>query len=223
MSWVPVAFAALLLAAVLYPVAAPFLARERRARHAHRGGVVHWYPNYDEAMQFEPRMDRDIIPVTRGDLERLGYRPGFEDAVVPRTFRRRVPGDDRFRLWTSTDESLRPVWICCWKRPEFAPADAERTDAATLTREMLLGIHTGPTVYREAYDAGTPGLSPVTPDLAEWEADEFVDMRDSPDPADKVIPRLTPQRAVVSVARTAIRAVRNRTHRSRTRPSRTRR
>ena len=221
MSWLPVVFAALLLMAVLYPFAAPFLARERRGRRAHRGGVVHWYPNYDESMQFEPRMERDIIPVTRSDLHGLGYRPGSEDAVVPRTFRHRVPGDVRFRLWTSPDESLRPLWICCWHGLELAGTGHAREGLTRLTRDMLLfdDRDQNSALDARAMPADAPESPvPVIPGAAATSA--ATDLREA---ARTEFSRAARRLAVVPAARTALRKRRSRTHTPRTGPSRARR
>jgi hypothetical protein len=221
MSWVPVAFAALLLAAVLYPVVAPFVARKRRARHAHRGGIVHWYPNYDDAMQFEPTMDVDIIPVVRHELERMGYSPASDDALVPRTFRRRIPGDVRFRLWTSADASLRPVWICCWQGFDLAHGDTGNTGMIHLTRDMLLRGDSAADVSLDASAAVKTGPGADTPG---WTPRASTDDGDPKDRADRGSPRPMPRRGfMVPSARTSIRAARSRTHRTRTHPSRTRR
>lgn len=124
MTWAPVALAALLLAAIAYPFLAPRLRREMRARETHRGHVVHVYVNYDEDLHFEPREENDILPVARRELERFGYSPADETAVVPRTFRRRIAGDEHLRLWNPSDASLRPVWVCTWSGVELGSTSA---------------------------------------------------------------------------------------------------
>lgn len=144
MTWVPVALAALLLLAVAYPLIEPFLSRERRARRAHRGRVVHWYPNYDEDLRFEPRHEADIVAVRRSGLLHLGYAPGSRTVVVPRTFRRRVAGDANLQLWRSHDETLRPVWICDWHGREIHAASLPALDVLPLTHALLLRIDSGP-------------------------------------------------------------------------------
>lgn len=110
---------------------------------AHRGDVVHLYANYDEDLRFEPRHERDIMAVARRELDAFGYRPGSESAVVPRTFRGRVPGDARIRLWTPRDESLRPVWICTWHGVELPHVEAP-AGTVTLTREFLARVEIAP-------------------------------------------------------------------------------
>lgn len=223
MSWVPAAFAALLLLVVLYPFVEPHLTRERRARRAHRGGIVHWYPNYDEEQQFEPRMDRDIIPIHRSDLTRFGYHAGLEIAVVPRTFRNRVPGDGRFQLWKPQDESLRAIWICCWHGVEFPGESAG--DTMSLTRSMLLRADTGQRLalaVDDAHDMPTVG-SP----LERWETEDHLPgvaaTGMSIESERGVTPSTGERRASRLKARGRVRRPRNRTHKRRTRPSRTRR
>lgn len=137
MAWVPATIAALVLLVLLYPLLSPRLRRGRRARQAHRGGVVHLYPNYDEDLRYEPRHDDDIMPVSRAGLESFGYHSGGESAVVPRTFRGRVAGDEKVRLWSSHDESLRPVWVCTWQSVELPGVAPTTRPMVSLTREFL--------------------------------------------------------------------------------------
>jgi hypothetical protein len=152
MAWIPAALAVVLVLAVSFPFLMPRLTRGRRARKAHRGDVVHLYANYDDDLRFEPRHERDIVAVARRELEAFGYRPGSESAVVPRTFRGRVAGDERLRLWTPRDESLRPVWVCTWHGVELPRVEAP-AGTATLTREFLATAGSpppvaGPTITR---------------------------------------------------------------------------
>jgi len=137
MAWVPATISALVLLALLYPLLSPRLRRGRRARKAHRGGVVHLYANYDEDLRYEPLHDDDIMPVSRADFERFGYHPRGESAVVPRTFRGRVAGDEKVRLWSSNDESLRPVWVCTWQSVELPGVAPTTRSVAGLTKEFL--------------------------------------------------------------------------------------
>jgi hypothetical protein len=145
MAWVPVASVALLVLALLYPVLRPRLSRGRRARSAHRGNVVHWYPNYDEDLRYEPLHSEDIVPIRRDSLKRFGYTESSQFAIVPRTFRGRVKGDSKLRLWTSSDEDLRPVWVCAWRQPLDLPLVAEPPlSTVQLSREHLARICSGP-------------------------------------------------------------------------------
>lgn len=168
MTWAPVALAALLLLAVAYPLIEPFLSRERRARRVHRGGVVHWYPNYDEDLQFEPRHEADIVAVRRSELLHLGYAPGSSSVVVPRTFRRRVAGDANLQLWRSRDETLRPVWICDWHGREIHTASQPVPDVLPLTHALLLRIDSGPAPALDDASAAVPdGLVQPHHEIAE--------------------------------------------------------
>lgn len=222
MSWVPAAFVLLLLVAVLYPLLEPRLTQGRRARRAHRGGVVHWYPNYDEHMQFEPRLERDIIPVRRDDLADLGYRESQETAIVPRTFRKRIAGDLRFRLWIAEDEALRPIWICCWQGVDPLP----RGDARVfrLTRELLHRVDSAPLPSLLEAARDLPDDETVESALRDWESEGDLEGDSGATgvaaalvaAARKAMVRLAPP--VVPRAR---RRQRNRTHKPRTRLSRT--
>jgi len=169
MSWVPVAFAVLLLLVVVYPFVEPRLTQGRRARRAHRGGVVHVYPNYDEDLSFEPRMSEDIVAVRRIDLIDLGFQPRDESTVVPRTFRRRVAGDVHLELWKSTDHTLRGLWVCAWHGVEVPITSVETAPHSRLTRQMLLRSNSGPLSPLKSDDIHDQLLhDPPELALAEW-------------------------------------------------------
>ncbi len=178
MLWFSVALVALLLAALASPLFVSRVNKGRRARHAHRHGVVHWYPNYDIDLQFEPNHDRDVIAVSRADLTQLGYRPSDEHVRVPRTFRRHVPGDRTLSLWTAEDATLRPLWICSWRhRVDLPIARDDSNPTLRLDRAILApGNETPSSTARIAHD--------VLPPRVVWDSDSAPLDQKGPRPAD---------------------------------------
>lgn len=133
------AFAALgLLAVVLFPIVSKRLRAARRGRAVHLGGSCHWYANYDEELRYEPKRRSDIVRLTRPDILARGYRPTDDVQVVPRTFRHRVPGDTKIRLWRSEREAVPPLWLCEWA------TDPVRVSIGVGERERVPGVESVP-------------------------------------------------------------------------------
>lgn len=104
--------ALLLLVIVLSPIAARRFRLARRERAVHLDGSCHWYANYDEDLRYEPQSGADILRVPREEVLRRGYAPTSEVQLIPRTFRHRVPGDQRIRLWKNGDAAVPSLWLC---------------------------------------------------------------------------------------------------------------
>ena len=135
MAWLYITVAVVIAVGVLVAVFASGSFGSRRGRHVHRGGTVHWYPNYDEDLRYEPLNESDIVAISRGDLVAFGYSSSSEEHVVPRTFRGRIPGDHRLRLWTSVNRDLRPIWVCVSPNiPELLASDVA---TIALSNELL--------------------------------------------------------------------------------------
>lgn len=133
------AFAALgLLVVVLFPFVSKRLRAARRGRAVHLDGSCHWYANYDEDLRYEPRLRSDIIRLTRAEVIERSYRPTLESQVVPRTFRHRVPGDTRVRLWRSERQDAPPLWLCEWAE------DPVRVSIGVGEREKVPGVESVP-------------------------------------------------------------------------------
>lgn len=104
----------------------------------HLGGSCHWYANYDEELRYEPKRRSDIVRLTRPDILARGYRPTDDVQVVPRTFRHRVPGDTKIRLWRSEREAVPPLWLCEWA------TDPVRVSIGVGERERVPGVESVP-------------------------------------------------------------------------------
>jgi hypothetical protein len=156
-----VAFVALgLLVVVLFPLVSRRLRAARRERAVHFGGSCHWYANYDEELRYEPKRRSDIVRLTRDDLRGRGYEPTGEVQLVPRTFRLRVPGDRRIRLWKSGARGVPPIWICEWATDPVRLAIGER--------ESVPGVETGP-LPEPDWDAPAPPRSAAAGEvLGSW-------------------------------------------------------
>ncbi|MCM2314767.1 MAG: hypothetical protein NDJ92_06400 [Thermoanaerobaculia bacterium] len=154
--------ALLLLVIVLSPIVMGRFRLARRERAVHLGGSCHWYANYDEELRYEPRSGADIVRVLRDDVLRRGYAPTSEVQVVPRTFRHRVPGDSKIRLWKNGDVASPPLWLCEWAM------NPVRVSIGVGDRESVAGVESGrvPTVAEFP-----PAASPPTLDPGEWAAD----------------------------------------------------
>ncbi|MGK2855697.1 MAG: hypothetical protein ACSLFQ_00685 [Thermoanaerobaculia bacterium] len=148
--------ALLLLAVVLGPILVRRLRLARRERAVHLDGGCHWYANYDEDLRYEPQSRADIVRLRRDELLDRGYRATEDVQVVPRTFRHRVPGDVKIRLWTSSQPETKPLWLCEWAMKPV------RVAIGVGVREKVSGVEsgrvpTGRASNREAEDA--PGDS----------------------------------------------------------------
>jgi hypothetical protein len=133
------AFAALgLLVVVLFPFVSGRLRAARRERAVHLGESCHWYANYDEELRYEPKRRHDIIRLTRPELLARGYRPTEDVQFVPRTFRYRVPGDWKIRLWRSDRNGAAPLWLCEWA------TDPVRVSIGVGERERVPGVESIP-------------------------------------------------------------------------------
>ncbi len=106
--------ALLLLVIVLSPIILRRVRLARRERAVHRDGGCHWYANYDEDLRYEPHSHADIVRLPREDVLHKGYRPTEDVQIVPRTFRHRVPGDVKIRLWKNGDPNAIALWLCEW-------------------------------------------------------------------------------------------------------------
>jgi hypothetical protein len=106
--------ALLLLVIVLSPIILRRFRLARRERAVHRDGGCHWYANYDEDLRYEPHSHADIVRLPREDVLHRGYRPTEDVQIVPRTFRHRVPGDVKIRLWKNGDPDAIALWLCEW-------------------------------------------------------------------------------------------------------------
>jgi len=152
------AFAALgLLLVVVFPFVATRLRTARRGRAVHLGGSCHWYANYDEDLRYEPKRRSDIVRLTRSDVLARGYRPTDDVQLVPRTFRHRVPGDTKVRLWRSDRNGSSPLWLCEWA------TDPVRVSIGVGERERVPGVESIPladgVLDAQADDSvGAPGL-----------------------------------------------------------------
>lgn len=129
--------ALLLLAIVLSPIVMRRFRLARRERAVHLGGSCHWYANYDEELRYEPQSGADIVRVLRDDVLRRGYAPTSEVQITPRTFRHRVPGDSKIRLWKNGDASLPALWLCEWAM------DPVRVSIGVGDREKVPGVESG--------------------------------------------------------------------------------
>ncbi len=140
----------------------------------HRHGVLHWYPNYDDDLRFEPKHDRDIIAVSRASLAQLGYEPTDDHVRVPRTFRRQVAGDRQLRLWKPKDATLRPVWICCWvHRVDLSSSRDDLNPTLQLDHTLLARADDNPS-------ADTVVSTDVSASLVVWESDEPLLVEEEP-------------------------------------------
>ena len=100
------------LAVIAYPSLAAALNRMWRKRRSHRGGLRHWYTNFDDRLQYEPVHDQDIVELSLSELDAAGYRPEGTIERIPRTFRHRIAGDHRIRLWRNPAAEAEARWIC---------------------------------------------------------------------------------------------------------------
>lgn len=129
--------ALLLLVIVLSPIIMGRFRLARRERAVHLGGSCHWYANYDEELRYEPHSGADIVRVLRDEVLRRGYAPTSEVQIIPRTFRRRVPGDSKIRLWKNGDASLPALWLCEWAMKPV------RVAIGVGDREKVPGVESG--------------------------------------------------------------------------------
>ena len=106
------ALLALSAVALLFPILVEGYRRRARIRRAHQGGCSHWYTNFDESLEYEPRHKNDIERVFIEDLRGKGYRPTELIHRIPRTFRGKIPGDKHMQLWRSNEEGAIPHWVC---------------------------------------------------------------------------------------------------------------
>jgi hypothetical protein len=143
--------ALLLLAIAISPIVLRRLRAARRGRAVHLDGGCHWYANYDEDLRYEPHSHVDIVRLTREDVLARGYAPTDDVQAVPRTFRHRVPGDRRIRLWRKKDSPEAPLWLCEWA---MSPV---RVSLGVGERERVPGVESGrvPTAPEEAEGAGS--------------------------------------------------------------------
>jgi len=157
------AFAALgLLVVVLFPFVSARLRAARRGRAVHLGGSCHWYANYDEELRYEPKRRSDIVRLTRSDVLARGFRPTDDVQVIPRTFRHRVPGDTKVRLWRSGTNGSPPLWLCEWA------IDPVRVSIGVGDRERVPGVESIP-LAEGVLDlpAGSDSRAPV---LGSWDS-----------------------------------------------------
>ena len=153
--------ALLLLVIVLSPIVMERLRLARRERAVHRGGSCHWYANYDEELRYEPHSGADIVRLLRDEVLRRGYAPTSEVRIIPRTFRHRVPGDSKIRLWKNGDASSPALWLCEWAM------NPVRVSIGVGDRESVPGVESG----RVPIVAGfPPDAPPPTLDPSEWAA-----------------------------------------------------
>lgn len=129
--------ALLLLVIVLAPIITRRFRLARRERAVHLDGSCHWYANYDEELRYEPRSGADIVRVLRDEVLRRGYAPTSEVQIIPRTFRHRVPGDSRIRLWKNGDASSPALWLCEWAM------NPVRVSIGVGDRERVPGVESG--------------------------------------------------------------------------------
>lgn len=164
------AFAALgLLVVVLLPFMSRRLRVARRGRAVHLNGSCHWYANYDEELRYEPKRRSDIVRLDRRDVLSRGYKVTDERQVVPRTFRRRVPGDTHVRLWRSDRQGMPPLWLCQWAE------DPVRVSIGVGERESVPGVESSPLPVGLWDEIVEPAASDAAATLGAWKADGPVD------------------------------------------------
>ncbi|MBI2213448.1 MAG: hypothetical protein HYU52_07365 [Acidobacteria bacterium] len=164
------AFAALgLLFVVLFPFVSKRLRAARRGRAVHLNGSCHWYANYDEELRYEPKRRSDIIRIERSELFARGYKPADVRQVVPRTFRRRVPGDTHVRLWKSDRRSLPPLWLCQWAE------DPLRVSIGVRERERVPGVESAPLHVGLGDEIAESPTSEELSPLGDWRVDVPLD------------------------------------------------
>lgn len=129
--------ALLLLVIVLSPVVMRRFRLARRERAVHLDGSCHWYANYDEDLRYEPHSGADILRVPRAEVLRRGYSPTSEVQLIPRTFRHRVPGDLKIRLWKNGDAAVPSLWLCEWAMNPI------RVSIGVGDREKVPGVESG--------------------------------------------------------------------------------
>lgn len=129
--------ALLLLLIVLSPIVMRRFRLARRERAVHLDGSCHWYANYDEELRYEPHSGADILRVPRDEVLRRGYSPTSEVQLIPRTFRHRVPGDLKIRLWKSGDAAVPSLWLCEWAMNPI------RVSIGVGDREKVPGVESG--------------------------------------------------------------------------------